>query len=157
MKKTPFWIIAPFALTAITVGCKPNDRSASEQETAVTQQINKVQADTSKAMDNLDDYTYAQKEALIKNLEVQIAAIDKSIDELSTKIEESSSAVQTEAQPWIANLRAQSKVLHKQLDGLKGASESTWESVKKATSNAYSDVKTGLVNTREWLSEKIAP
>jgi DNA anti-recombination protein RmuC len=155
--KHTFWIIGPIAITALAFGCKPADRSADDAEPTVSQQVKKVQADTKQAADDLSAFTHAQKEAFIENLELRLKEINREIDELSVRIKNSGAAVQAEAEPRIAQLRTQSDKLKKELDNVKDAGESTWESTKNAASKAYNDLKTGFHNTREWLSEKIAP
>ncbi|MCC5806463.1 MAG: hypothetical protein JJU00_09070 [Opitutales bacterium] len=156
MKHT-FWLIGPVAVAALAAGCKPADRSESDTQSSVSRQIEQVQTDTRDAAKELDAFTHAQKEAFIENLETRLARLDENINELSAKLATSSREVRAEAQPRIAALRAQSAHLHTQLDKVKDAGESNWESVKRGTSEAYTELRVGFNNTREWLSEKISP
>jgi hypothetical protein len=54
-------------------------------------------------------------------------------------------------------LRDQSAKLGKELDDAKGATESTWDSVKSGSSKSYDDLKAGFQTARQWVSDKIAP
>jgi hypothetical protein len=47
--------------------------------------------------------------------------------------------------------------LNKQLDEVKNATESTWDSVKGAFKKAYESSKEGFQQARQWVSDKIAP
>ena len=145
------------ATALLASGCKRGERSEGESESAVSQKIDEMEADTREAADDLRDFTHDQKEAFIENLGTRVSELNENIDELSEELKKSSSAVQAEAKPRIAALRAQSDRLGKQLDKAKDASESTWESVKNGASEAYDELKLGFHNTREWMSEKIAP
>jgi hypothetical protein len=40
---------------------------------------------------------------------------------------------------------------------VKNATESTWESVKSGTRKAYEALKEGFQQSRQWVSDKIAP
>ncbi|TVR49967.1 MAG: hypothetical protein EA425_10885 [Puniceicoccaceae bacterium] len=155
--KTAYLIIGPLALATLVIGCKPSARSGSEPETSATRQISQAPAETRPSTADLDSFRHAQKAAYIKTLETRLAELNQNIDELSADIERSSLAVKAEAQPRVMALRAQSDLLQEQLDTVKDAGESTWESVKTSTSNAYSELKEGFHNTREWLGEKISP
>ncbi len=79
------------------------------------------------------------------------------VDQLDAKIENSSDAVKADAKPKLQALREKSDALGKQLDEVKNASESTWDTVKIKTQQAYDALKDGFQQSRQWLSDKIAP
>ena len=54
-------------------------------------------------------------------------------------------------------LRDQTAQLNKQLDEVKNATESTWDSVKGGFKKAYEASKEGFQQARQWVSDKIAP
>lgn len=157
MNKNTILTIGLVATALLAIGCKRSERPDGESETSVSQKIDQIETDTRKAADDLRDFTHDQKGAFIEKLATHVSELNESIDELSAQVEKSSLAVQTEAKPRIAALQAQSDHLGKQLAIAKDASESTWESVKNGASEAYDELKLGLRNTREWMSEKIAP
>jgi capsule polysaccharide export protein KpsE/RkpR len=133
---------------ALIVGC--NQDSASKQ-------LDKVEAKTAAATDDMKDYTFAQKAEFTAKMQAQLTDINKDLDTLQAKIDKSSDAVKTECQPKLQVLRDQQSALSKQLDQVKDATESTWDSVKAGTSKAYASLKEGFQQSRQWVSDKIAP
>jgi len=155
--KIKYNTMGTLAIITLAAGCKPAERSSGDPDPEISRQIQQVEESTREASDDLHTFTHDQKEAYIASLERRLAALNQNIDELSTRVENSSLAVQEEARPRIAELRTQSGLLHTQLENVKDSSASTWENVKSAASTAYDELKVGFNNTREWVSEKIAP
>jgi ElaB/YqjD/DUF883 family membrane-anchored ribosome-binding protein len=90
-------------------------------------------------------------------MQVQLAALNRDLDQLSAKVEKASDAVQAEAKPKLQALRDQTAQLNKQLDEARNATESTWDSVKGGFKKAYEASKDGFQQARQWVSDKIAP
>ena len=141
--------ITVLSIAAFAVGC-------GKQETT-SQQIDKVQTETKQAAQDMKSYTFAQKDEFVKQMQVQLDALNKDLDQLSTKIDSSSDAVKAEAKPKLQALRDQVAQLNKQLDDAKNATESTWDSVKAGFTKAYNSTKDGFNTARQWVSDKIAP
>ncbi|NOS69237.1 MAG: hypothetical protein HOP33_04830 [Verrucomicrobia bacterium] len=137
------------SVVVFAIGC---DKPAS-----TSQQLDKVQEKTAAAAQNMKDYTFAQKTEFTEAMQVQLAEINKDLDQLGAKIEKSSDAVKAEARPKLEALREQTATLNKQLDDVKNATESTWESVKTGFKKGYEATKDGFNQARQWVSEKIAP
>ena len=137
------------AIAAFAVGCN-KEPSASEQ-------LDKAQAETKQAAQDMKNYTFAQKAEFVKTMQGQLDALNKDLDQLSAKIESSSEAVKAEAKPKLQALRDQTAQLNKQLDEAKNATESTWDSVKNGCDKAYEATKNGFEEARQWVSDKIAP
>ena len=148
MKHTNLLFIL-LAASAFAVGCN------NEQTTS--QQLDKVQAETKQAAQDMKDYTFAQKSAFVEAMQAQLAALNQDLDQLSAKVEKSSDAIKAEAQPKLQALRDQTAQLNKQLDEARNATESTWDSVKGGFKKAYEASKDGLNQARQWVSDKIAP
>ena len=142
-------LITFLSAAAFAVGCN-KEQTASEQ-------LDKVQAETKQAARDMKDYTYAQKSAFVETMQVQLAALNRDQDQLAAKVETSSAAVKAEAKPKLQALRDQTAQLNKQLDEVKNATESTWDSVKAGFQKAYDSSKDGLSQARQWASAKIAP
>jgi predicted nucleic acid-binding Zn-ribbon protein len=147
--KNNILIVTFLSTVAFTVGC--------DKETTTSQQINKVQAKTEEAAQNMKDYTYAQKDQFVEYMQGQLKALNHDLDQLDAKIEKSSDAVKAEAKPKLQALRDQMAQLNKQLDEARGATESTWDSVKDGFKKAYDSSKDGFNQARQWVSDKIAP
>jgi len=130
--------------------------SCNKEETT-SKQIEKVQAETKEAAQDMKDYTYAQKATFVEKMQAQLAALNRDLDELSAKVEKSSDAAKAEAKPKLQALRDQAGKLNQQLDKAKNATESTWDDVKAGTKKAYNELKDGFQQARQWVSDKIAP
>jgi chromosome segregation ATPase len=142
-------VITCLSIAAFAVGCN--------KEQPVSQQMDKVQTETKQAAQDMKDYTFAQKAEFVKTMQGQLDALNKDLDQLSAKIESSSDAVKAEAKPKLDALRDQVAQLNKQLADAQNATESTWDSVKAGFQKAYEATKDGFQQTRQWVSDKIAP
>jgi cytochrome c556 len=142
-------LVTFLAFSALAVGC--------DKDATTSQQIDKVQAETKQAGQDMKDYTYAQKSAFVESMQVQLAALNRDLDQLSAKIEKSSDAAKVEAKPKLQMLRDQADKLNQQLDKAKNATESTWDGVKTDSRKAYSELANGFQQARQWVSDKIAP
>ena len=141
--------IALLSTAGFVVGC-------NKEETA-SQRIDKVEAKTKEAAQDMKDYTFAQKNQFVEKMQGQLATLNTDLDQLSAKIEKSSDGAKAEAKPKLQALRDQTARLNKQLDEVKNATESTWDSVKNGFNTAYQSSKDGFQQARLWVSEKIAP
>ena len=141
--------ITILSIAALAVGCN--------KEQTASQQIENVKTETKQAAQDMKDYTFAQKDEFVKQMQIQLDALNKDLDQLAAKIEKSSDAVKAEAKPKLQALRDQAAQLNKQLDEARNATESTWDSVKGGFSKAYEATKDGFNQARQWVSDKIAP
>ena len=137
------------SVAAFAVGCS--------KEGTTSEQIDKLKTETKEAAQDMKDYTFAQKAEFVKQMQIQLDALNKDLDQLSAKIDSSSDAVKAEAKPKLQALRDQAVQLNKQLDEAKNATESTWDSVKSGFQKAYAATKDGFNQARQWVSDKIAP
>ena len=142
-------VITFLAAAAFVAGCN--------KEQTTSQQLDKAQAETRQAVQDMKDYTYAQKAEFVETMQAQLAALNRDLDQLSAKVEKSSDAIKAEAQPKLQALRDQMAQLNKQLDEARNATESTWDSVKGGFKKAYEASKEGFQQARQWVSDKIAP
>ena len=137
------------SIAAFAVGCN--------KEQTTSQQLENVKTETKQAAQDMKDYTFAQKDEFVKQMQIQLDALNKDLDQLSAKIDSSSDAVKAEAKPKLQALRDQATQLNKQLDEARNATESTWDSVKAGFSKTYDATKDGFNQARQWVSDKIAP
>ena len=137
------------SLAAFVVGC--------DQKPTASQQMDQIKTETKETAQDMKDYPYAQKSQFVEEMQTRLAALGKDLDKLSAKIEASSDAAKAEAKPKMQALRDQTAQLNKQLDDVKNANESTWDSVKAGSRKAYDSLKDGFQQSRQWVSDKIAP
>ena len=134
---------------AFAVGCN--------QQATTGEQLDKVQAKTEQTAKEMKDYSYAQKAQFVDKMQAQLTALNHELALLAAKIEKSSDAAQAEAKPKLQALRDQTAKLDKQFDEVKNASESTWDKVKSGFNTAYESSKESFQQSRQWLSNKVAP
>jgi chromosome segregation ATPase len=149
--KNTLLAITFLAIAAFAVGCKPSEDSSTSQ------QLDKVKTETKADAQEMKDYAYAQRSEFVTAMQGQLDALNKDIDALSAKIENSSDAVKADAKPKLQALRDEAAGLNKQLDEARNATESTWDSVKAGTKKAYNGLKDDFQQARQWASDKIAP
>ena len=144
-------LLSLLAITTLVVGC---DKSKT-----TSQQIEEIKTETKAAVQDLKekDYTFAQKDEFTETMKRQLAAINQDLDALEAKIKNSSDAAKAEAESKLQALREKADQLSKQLDEAGNATESTWDSVKASSKKAYGDLKDGFNQSRQWVSDKIAP
>lgn len=151
------------AAALVAVGCKPasekspNDKSVTEGMAVTEQQLEKVAKETKEAAKEINDYAYAQRVEFAEKMKVQLNDIKRELDLLAAKLENANEAVKTEGKAKVQALRDQVAALDKQLEGIKGVNESTWEEVKAGFRKSYDEVKDSFQQARQWLSDKIAP
>jgi len=147
--KSKILAVAALSMAALASGCN--------KEQTASQQIETVQARTADAAQSMKDYTFAQKAEFTADMQTQLAAINKDMDELAAKIEKSSDAIKAQAGPKLQALRDEVAQLNKQLDEARGAPESTWDSVKDGTRKSYATLKVEVLKARKWAADTIAP
>jgi cytochrome c556 len=142
-------ILAILSSAIFVVGCS--------KESTTSEQLDQAQTKTSKAAQDMKNYSYAQKAQFVEKMQSELTALNAELDQLSAKIEKSSDAAKAEAKPKLQALRDQTAQMNKQFDEVKSATESTWDSVKEGFNKAYQSSKDGVQQARQWASNKIAP
>jgi len=150
MKNTSL-AITFLAVAAFAVGCKP------AEDTSTAGQLDKVKSETKADAQAMKDYAFAQKAEFVADMQGQLDALNKDLDQLSAKIDKSSDAVKADAKPKLQALRDQAAQMNKKLDEARNATESTWDSVKAASQKTWDGLKDDFQKARQWASDKIAP
>lgn len=101
-----------------------------------SKQLDKVQVKTEQAAQQIKDYSYAQKDQFVQQMQGQLTGLKRDLDQLAAKIETSSDAVKAEAKPKLQALRDQTAQLNQRLEEVKNATESTWDNVKNGFKKA---------------------
>ena len=157
MKSSPL-LLTLLSVAALALGCKPAaETSTVENHDATSAQFAKVKKETQEAAQYMKDYAYTQKSEFVDKMQIQLAEINKDLDQISDKVEKSNDADKAQVTPKLHALREQAAKLNKQLDVAKSATESTWGDVKTGFKKGYSELKEGFQQARQWVSEKIAP
>jgi archaellum component FlaC len=103
--------------------------------------LQNAKADAKAAVENLSDYTYAQKEAFVQKMRDNLADLKKEIDDLGTKISQSTDEVKAAAKPKLEALDDQFDKLKAKLDNAEDATEDTWDNIKVGIKQSYDDLK----------------
>lgn len=148
---TSFILVTAISTTVLVMGCSQKHKDRTSR------QIDQAQEKTAAATQDMKDFAFEQKAEFIKNMNLQLAELNRDLDQLAARIEQSSTAVKAEAQPKLDALRDQADVLKKQLDKAQDATESSWDNVKDDFKDSYKASKAGFQQARQWLGEKIAP
>jgi chromosome segregation ATPase len=148
MKISPLPITL-FAIAVFAMACN--------QQPTASQQLDNAKAETKQAAQDMKDYTFAEKDEFVKQMQRQLTALDQDLNQLTAKIESSSDTVKADAKPKLQALRDQEAQLNKQLADASNATESTWDSVKSGAKKSYDALKDGFNQSRQWVSDKIAP
>ncbi len=139
--------LALLTLAAVVAGCdqqKVTPPSAANPEARTAAQ-------------EIRDYTFAQKAEFTQRMKAQLAEINQDMDQLEAKIAQAKDEASMATQAKLKALREQSAQLNQQVAALNDATESTWDNVKSNTQKGYETLKEGVRQSRQWLSDKIAP
>jgi predicted nucleic acid-binding Zn-ribbon protein len=152
MKHRDLLVVFPFFIVGLLAGCS---KSATDQDAAAaSQQLDKAKADTTQAVEDWKDYTFAQKDEFVAKMQVELDKINQELDDLSVKIKNSSEQAQADAKPKMDALRAQADQLKVQLDKAKNATASTWDDVKAGSQKALDDTKNAFDQMGQWFKDK---
>lgn len=148
--------IALLSIAVVAGGCKP---ASEEPPGAASDRVDpaKVKADAKETMQDMKDYTFAEKDVFLAKMRAQLADINRELDQLSERIGKASDAAKAEAKPRLQSLRDQAGKLNVQLEAAKETTESTWSEVKAGFKEGYAELKEGFQQARQWVSDKIAP
>lgn len=141
---------------AFAVGCNSKVEE-STPPTNIQAAADTAKAETKEAANAIKDYAYAQRAEFVKEMQSESAAMNSELDRLAEKVESAKEPAKAEAQAKLKALREKADQLNKQLDEAKDATESTWDNIKSSSKKSYEELKESFQESRQWLSEKIAP
>jgi phage host-nuclease inhibitor protein Gam len=149
-------LITVCSAVVLIAGCKPTDENQPQVGDSAAAQYDRVKKETREAAQSAKDYAYAQKAEFVEKMKADLADLNKEMDRLAAKVENSSAATKDEAKAKLEALREKTEHLNKKLDSVKDATESTWDEVRAGFKKGYDEVKDSFNQARQWLSDKIA-
>jgi leucyl aminopeptidase (aminopeptidase T) len=156
MKKTR--VITSLLVAALAISCKPSgDKPVALSNEATAPRKESVQVATKEIVQDVQDYTFEKKTEFVAAMQSHLAEMNRDLDDLSVRIEKSSEAVKAEAKPRLAALREQATQWNKQIGEAGDATTSTWSVIKVDVEKTYAALKDGLAQSRQTVSDKIAP
>ena len=154
-------VLIPFLFAvALAMGCK----STAQEPTADTRTdetasvlLDKAKAETKEAAHAMADYAYARRAEFVASMNKDLVALQEELDRLAAKIESSGGAAKADAKTKLKTARekfSQAKMLLAQTES---ATESTWNGATGGFRQSYLALRSSVDETRQWLSDKIAP
>ena len=156
----PIFVATFFIAAASAGGCTSRDGKSPavrKPEGSAAVQLDKAKAETKQAAQAMRDYAYAEKAEFVDSTRKELVSIQEELDRLGTKVEKASGAAKADANLKLEAVREKWTQAKKQLDRAESATESTWGDVKTGFRQSYADLQESFANTRQWLSDKIAP
>jgi hypothetical protein len=111
-------ILTAFSVVAFAVGCKPAGKQPTVGDSS-SPQLERVKKETKEAAQALNDYAYAQRVEFAEKMKIELAALNKEMDQLAVKIENSSGDTKAEAKAKLQALRDKAAELNVKLAGSK--------------------------------------
>ena len=148
---------SPLLILAIAVsliGCQDPQPGQPQVAPAEFSQANQ---DAKAVSEDLDSYTYAQRTTFTEKMQAQLDQLNTDLDSLSHKVEKSQGPAKDEAAKKLAILRAQSVDIAQRLQKASSSDESGWSDIKSGIRKGYQEFKDSMHDTRQWVSDKIAP
>jgi predicted nucleic acid-binding Zn-ribbon protein len=145
-------LILTFLIAALVTGC---DKSSTSSDATASQQLDQAKQDTMQAVQDMKNYTYAQKEDFIKTMQAKLDELNVELAQLSAKIDHASDATKAAAQPKIDDLKAQVAALGVQLDQVKSSTESTWDQVKDSVQKGFDATKQAFTDAGTWIDKQV--
>ncbi|MCC6748779.1 MAG: hypothetical protein IT371_14055 [Deltaproteobacteria bacterium] len=146
---------AAFGAGCDTTTAKPSAGVGAVE--ATKPELEKVRKETKEAAQATKDYGYAVRAQFVKDMQEELAAVNKALEQLSAKVEASNAAAKADAKAKVEALRGNASRLTGELDKLKNAQEVAWEQAKAGFKKSHEELKASVAQARTWLSEKIAP
>lgn len=135
----------------LMIGCP------SRQDEAAEAQRDLAKSELKQAVMAARGDAYAQKAEFVSEMQRELAGIREEMDRLSAKVEAANHEAKADAQQALAGIREKWTEANRELDRAETATESTWSDVKARFKKSHAELKDSFNETRQWLSEKIAP
>lgn len=150
--------LAAFSLIFVA-GCSPADENQNTDSAAkmTEEQMTQAEVAADDATQDWEAYAYEQRTDFIASMEQALTAIEGSIDELDTRVEELEAEAKDDATGRLEALRVQAALLKSNIEKAKNATPSTWDKVKASTGETYDKLKRNFNDARQWMGEAIAP
>ena len=155
--KNKYIATASLFAALLAAGCSPSAYKNDVKSSSYAKDgINTQNASQEMAID-FNSYSYERKADLVAALKAQETAIKANIEQLSARIDKSTAAAKTANQPKLEQLRDQADQLKARISDIEKSNSTTWNNVKTESAKAYTALVDTVTQSRQWLSEKIAP
>ena len=155
--KTNLFILLVVA-AGLGLSCKPAAEKAISQDTGTgSVPLGLSQKPAEDANTPPRYYNFGQKTEFVMAMRDELAKLNRELDALSAEIDRSSEAIQSEAKPRLAVLREKAAKLKLQVEEDVNATLPTWNVMKGETEEAFANLRTGIAQSRQAVTDKVAP
>jgi len=156
--KQRYLVVTSFLLAALAAGCQSSaDRPAEAAKTqeGTSAQRNNSNEESTRPAQAAEDFTYAQKEEFVEDMQGALTHIQNEVDRLSADVATARGAAKAEAEAKVRALREEATRVNEQLDKAKNASEATWDDVKGSIQKSFDELEDSFQQTRQWVSDQL--
>ena len=144
-----------FALIAL--GCTDSPSTSPTSSSATTSSLERNNRSVTEVEEDLDGYTFAQKEQFVAKTRTRLDDISRDLTVLSLRMASATRSVDQTSKSKLQALQDDVVSLRQQLDRINAADASTWDGVKLTFKKGYAQMKDGVRDARQWTSDVIAP
>ncbi len=109
------------------------------------------------AVTTAKDYAYQVRGEFIKDMEDELTAMKRTLQQLSDKVARTDHAAKADAKARLVAVGEKVTQLNNALEKAKHAPETGWDQMKADYQKSNQNLKDSVAQARTWLSEKIAP
>ena len=102
-----------------------------------------------------EDYVYARKAEYVARMKADLQLMEAELNRMAAKVDGLQDADKRQAR--VDALRGRWAKAKHELELAEDATSETWDGVKTGFRQSYGELKDSVDETREWMSEKIAP
>ncbi|MBN1608573.1 MAG: hypothetical protein JW940_18230 [Polyangiaceae bacterium] len=143
---------------ALVVGCQSStDRPAEAAKTreGTASQRNNSNEESTRPEQAAEDFTYAQREEFVEDMQGALAHIQNEVDRLSGDVATAHGVAKAEAEAKVRSLREKAIRVKQQLEEAKSTSEATWDDVKGSIQESFGELEDSFQQTRQWVSDQL--
>jgi hypothetical protein len=138
-------------------GCETSEAKPSAGVATESAEQQQIKQEATEAIQAAKDYAYAKRAEFVKDMQEELATINRTLKELTAKVARSNKAAKADAEAKLQALRDTAAELNSQLENARNAQETAWRQVKADFQKSNDDLKQAVAQARGWLSDKIAP
>jgi len=150
--------VALLSTAVLAAGCDTSEaRPSAGVLPAAGAERQKASKEAKEAVQATKEYASALRAEFVKDMQKQLAAINRELQQLSAKVESSNNAAKADAKARLQALRDKAARLDGELEKARNADEAAWGRMKASVERSHEDLKESVAQARGWLAEKIAP
>jgi hypothetical protein len=154
-------LLLPFLFAAaLSMGCKSTTETPTpdvKPDDTAAVQLAKAKVETKQATQAMADYAYTRKAEFVATMNKELVVLQEDLDRLAAKVASAGGAARADAKTKLETVREKLSQTKNLLAQAESATESTWNGATGGFRQSYASLKESIEDTRQWLSDKIAP